>query len=193
MHAHLRPLFLVAVVAAVATNANAQAAPPHDQHHQPAGLTADLLEDIGQAERKFLALAQAIPEEKFGWRPGEGVRSVSEVLMHVASDNYLIPAALGFAADPSTGIKGSDYNTAVAFEKRLVTKVQAISEIEKSFAFLKQSLGATGNAQLAKPVTLFGQPFTMQRGWIMATTHLHEHLGQLISYARSNGVKPPWG
>lgn len=40
---------------------------------------------------------------------------------------------------------------------------------------------------------MFGQSFTMQQGWIMATTHLHEHLGQMIAYARSNGVKPPWG
>jgi len=33
---------------------------------------------------------------------------------------------------------------------------------------------------------------TRRAMWIGATTHLHEHLGQLIAYARSNGVVPPW-
>jgi len=194
MRSRFRTLILAAVLAAVPAFA-AIAQQDHAAHNQvqPTGLAKDLLEDIGQVERKLLGLARAIPEEKFGWRPGEGVRSVSEVVMHVASDNYLIPAALGFAADPATGIKGEDYNTAVAFEKRTVTKAQAIAELEKSFAFVKQSLAATGAPQLTKSVKMFGQSFTMQQGWIMATTHLHEHLGQMIAYARSNGVKPPWG
>jgi uncharacterized damage-inducible protein DinB len=187
-------LMLAAVIAAApAALADAQAPGAHDQHAQASGLASDLLIDVGQVERKLLALARAIPEEKFGWRPGEGVRSVSEVVMHVASDNYLIPAALGFPADPATGIKGEDYKTALAFEKRTVTKAQAIAELEKSFAFLRQSLGATGPDRLTSSVTMFGQPFTMQQGWIMATTHLHEHLGQMIAYARSNNIKPPWG
>ena len=167
----------------------------HSAHHaaQPVGLAKDLLTDIGQVERKMVALARAIPDEKFGWRPGTGVRSVSEVVMHIASDNHFFPAALGFPAEASTGVKGDDFDTAVAFEKRTVTKAQAIAELEKSFAFLKHSLGTTTPDQLSKEVRLFGQPFTNQAAWLMATTHLHEHLGQLIAYARTNNVKPPWG
>jgi uncharacterized damage-inducible protein DinB len=180
----VRTLIAAAVLSAAATPAFAQ---------QPASsVTADLLADIGQVEKKMMALARAIPDDKAGWRPSAGTRSVSEVLMHVASDNYLIPAALGFAADSSTGIKGADYNTAVAYEKRTVTKAQAIAELEKSFTHLRKSLRETPDARLGTSVTMFGQPFTMQQGWIMATTHLHEHLGQLIAYARSNGVVPPW-
>jgi uncharacterized damage-inducible protein DinB len=155
-------------------------------------IVTDLVNDVAEAERKFLALARAIPEEKFSWRPAPGVRSISEVVMHVASDNYLIPAALGFPADPATGIKGDDYNSALTFEKRTVTKAQAIAEMEKSFAFLRQSMNATTGSRLRESVQMFGQPLTMQRGWILGATHLHEHLGQLIAYARSNGVKPPW-
>jgi uncharacterized damage-inducible protein DinB len=160
---------------------------------QTSTLTADLLSDIGQVERKLVGLARAIPEEKFGWRPGEGVRSVSEVVMHVAADNYLIPAALGYAIDPAIGIKGDDYSTAQTFEKRTVTKAQAIAELEKSFAYLRGALAETTAARLGQSAQMFGQPVSMQKGWIMATTHLHEHLGQLIAYARTNNVKPPWG
>jgi len=156
------------------------------------GLTADLVSDVTEAQKKFVDLAKAIPAEKYDWRPSAGVRSVGEVLRHVASDNYLIPAALGFKADPSTGIKGEDYKTAQAFEAKKSTKEQTVADLEKSFAHLKQSMQATPASKLGDQVKMFGQSFTTQRAWILGTTHLHEHLGQLIAYARSNNVKPPW-
>jgi uncharacterized damage-inducible protein DinB len=184
MRRHLRSLIVIAAVgAASALPAGAQAAP---------SVTADLLADLAQVETKMLRLAREIPEDKYSWRPGPGVRSVAEVLMHVAADNYLIPAAIGFTPDPATGIKGSDYNTAVAFEKRVLNKAATIAELEKAFAFMKKSLGETTPARLPQQVQMFGQSFTTQRAWVIGTTHVHEHLGQLIAYARTNGVKPPW-
>jgi hypothetical protein len=67
-----------------------------------------------------------------------------------------------------------------------------IAELEKSFAFLRASMGATTDAQLNTPVDMFGQKSTTRGTWISTATHLHEHLGQLIAYARSNKVTPPW-
>lgn len=162
------------------------------QHAHHSSVSADLRTDIEQVEKKMLDLARAIPEDKYGWRPGEGVRSIAEVVKHVAADNYLIPAAIGFPADAATGIKGDDYKTALAYEKRAMNKMQAIAELERSFAFLKKSLGDMPAARMGQGVKMFGMDFTGQQAWIMATTHLHEHLGQLIAYARSNGVAPPW-
>jgi uncharacterized damage-inducible protein DinB len=159
---------------------------------QAPSVMSDLIGDVSETEKKFVSLAKAIPPEKYDWRPMAGVRSIGEVLRHVASDNYLIPAILGTAADPATGIKGEDYKTAVAFEKKSSTKDQTIADVEKSFAHLKKSMEATTPAKLGDPVKMFGQPFTRQRAWVLGTTHLHEHLGQLIAYARSNGVTPPW-
>ena len=153
---------------------------------------SDLIGDVSQVEKKFIDLAKAIPADKYDWRPGVGVRSIGEVVRHVASDNYLIPATMGHAADASTGIKGDDYKTAGAFEKRQSTKEQSVADLEKSFANLKAAMQATTPAMLGSQVKLFGQPFTTQGAWILGTTHLHEHLGQLIAYARTNGVKPPW-
>jgi uncharacterized damage-inducible protein DinB len=185
MHSSVRFAVLnCALVLACAAPAIAQTA--------PGSITADLLSDVTEAQRKFVDLAKAIPAEKYDWRPGAGVRSVGEVLRHVASDNYLIPAALGFKADASTGIKGEDYKTAQAFEAKKSTKEQTIADLEQSFTHLKESMRATPASKLGDPVKMFGQPFTMQRAWVLGTTHLHEHLGQLIAYARSNNVKPPW-
>lgn len=153
-------------------------------------LASDLMKDIGQVESKLVGLAKAIPADKYAWRPGQGVRSVGELFMHVSADNYLIPAAAGTPAPAATAIKGDDYKTAVAFEKRQLDRDAMIKELEASFAFLKGALGATSD--MGKSVKLFGQDFTLQQVWILAATHLHEHLGQAIAYARSNGVVPPW-
>lgn len=157
------------------------------------GVLGDLMTDVTQVEKKMIDLAKAIPADKYDWRPAEGVRSVGEVLLHVSADNYLLPAMLGTPADASTGIKSDDYKTAVAFEQRKMNRDAIIAELEKSFAHLKKSLAGTSDAKLGDKVSMFGQTFTVQQTWILTTTHVHEHLGQMIAYARSNGVKPPWG
>lgn len=153
-------------------------------------VAADLLADLTTVETKIVDLAMAIPENKYSWRP-DSARSVRQVLLHVGADNYLMPAMLGFTPDPATGIT-TDYATSTAFENRNLPRDSVVAELRRSFAFVKQSLQGATPASLSAPVTMFGQPFTGQSGWILTVTHLHEHLGQLIAYARTNGVKPPW-
>jgi uncharacterized damage-inducible protein DinB len=178
-------------VVACAKTAEQQASAADSSAPAPS-LTADLVGDLSQAEQKVVGLAKAIPESKYAWRPAAGVRSVGDVLRHVASDNYLLPAVLGATPDSSTGIKADDYKTATAFEQRKATKDSTVAELERSFAFLKQSIQNAPADQMGDTVTLFGQSFTRQQALILTATHLHEHLGQLIAYARSNGVTPPW-
>jgi hypothetical protein len=156
------------------------------------GLMGDLLKDIGEVESKVVGLARAMPEGTYGWRPSEGVRSTGEVFAHVASDNYFLPAAMGMAPPAETGISGKDFKTVAAFEKRAMTRDQIIAELSKSFAFLKASMSGMSDAQLNAPLEVFGQKLTNRGLWITTATHLHEHLGQLIAYARSNKVTPPW-
>jgi uncharacterized damage-inducible protein DinB len=176
-------LFALALVVASSLSVEAQ---------QASSVAADLREDIEQVERKLIDLARAIPEERYSWRPGAGVRSIGEVLLHVSADNYLIPSAIGYPEDAASGVKGSDYNTALAFEKKAMNKAATIAELERSFGYLKKQLSETPAAKMTQPVSMFGMSLTGQKAWIMTTTHLHEHLGQLIAYARSNGVAPPW-
>lgn len=182
----MRAVVVAGLVSVAAAGAGAQ---------QGGGLAADLLRDVAQLERKFVGLAEAIPADKYAWSPAppaDSVRTVRQVLLHVGADNYFMPATIGHAPDPSTGIKGDDYNTGVVFERRALDKAQTIAELQKSFVFLKQALTATPAEKMGEQVTMFGQSFTRQQAWILAVTHVHEHLGQLIAYARSNGVKPPW-
>ncbi|MBL8983430.1 MAG: DinB family protein [Gemmatimonadetes bacterium] len=189
----MRPAhLLVAVTLAVACTpaeppANTAAAAP-----AASTLIPDLLRDVGEVEQKLVDLAKAIPADKYGYRPGAGVRSVGEVVLHVASDNYFMPAAIGTAAPAATGITGDNYETTVAYEKRAVSPDSAVKELQASFAFLKQAMQAQAPAALEAKSNMFGSEYTGQQVWIMATTHLHEHLGQMIAYARANNIVPPW-
>ena len=172
----------VALLAAVAL-----AAPAHAQ-----GVMAEMHRDVAEAERKLLALANAMPESTYSWRPGAGVRTVGEVFLHVAADNYIIPVHLGAPAPASTGVT-ADYNTALTFERRTLTKAQIIAELQASFTHLHQALNNTStDANLGEAIKFFGQDSNRARAVILTVTHLHEHLGQAIAYARSNNVTPPW-
>ena len=168
------------------------ASPPVDSVSSAGGgsLTSDLLKDLSTVETKLVDLASAIPETKYNWQP-DSARSVRRVLLHVAADNYVMPAMLGFTPDPATGLT-SDYTTGAAFEARNLPKDSVVAELRKSFAFVKQSLQGATAASMSAPVTMFGQQFTGQSAWILTVTHLHEHLGQLIAYARMNRITPPW-
>lgn len=156
------------------------------------GLTADLVKDITQAEEKFLALAKVFNAQQADWRPGEGVRSVQEVILHVAADNYFLPAAMGIAAPASTKITATDFNAITAFEKQRLNQAGTIAAVEASFDHLRAALNGISETRMNEKITVFGQEFTVREFMILTATHMHEHLGQLIAYARMNGVKPPW-
>ena len=164
----------------------------HPAAAQQASLAGDLLTDLKEVEEKLVGLAKAIPADKYQWRPAEGVRSVGEVMMHVAADNYLMPGGVGVRPPAGTGINVADYKTVQAYESRKANRDEIIADLEVSFAHLRKALEGTTAARMGESLTFFGQQMTVQKLWVLTVTHLHEHLGQGIAYARSNGVKPPW-
>jgi len=159
---------------------------------QPAPVVADLIKDIEGVEKKFIGLAKVTPPEKLAWRPGPGVRSIGEVFLHVASDNYFIPSGFGHAIPASTGIKAGDFKSLQAYEIQQLTRDQIVAQLEESFAYIKAQMAKTTAANVGSEVQMFGMKTTAQSMWILAATHLHEHLGQSIAYARTNGIVPPW-
>jgi uncharacterized damage-inducible protein DinB len=155
------------------------------------GLMGDMHQDVNGVQKKFIDLAQAIPESAYSWRP-TGARSIGEVLLHVAADNYFIPITMGKPAPAATNLVGTDFKTLETFEMRKLTKAQIVSELEASFKHLHEAMGLTTDTNLGEKIKFFGQDWPRQRAMIATVTHLHEHLGQLIAYARSNNVAPPW-
>ena len=162
----------------VATSASAQ------------GVMPDMHRDVAGVQKKFIDLAKAIPESAYSWHP-TGARTVGEVLLHIAGENYLIPSFMGKPIPAGVAINAADMKTVEAYEARKLTKDQIIAELEASFANLHAALPNT-DANLNENIKFFGSDLTRQRAVIGTVTHLHEHLGQLISYARSNNITPPW-
>ncbi|HET9423976.1 MAG TPA: DinB family protein [Gemmatimonadaceae bacterium] len=156
---------------------------------QAQSFMGDMHRDLNEVQKKFIDLANAIPESAYGWKPGSA-RTVGEVLLHVGSDNYLLPIFLGAPAPAATGIT-SDFSTAATFEKRKLSKAEIVAELQASFVHLHRTIGAD-DSNLNETIKMFGQDFTRRRAVILTVTHLHEHLGQLIAYARANNVTPPW-
>ena len=152
---------------------------------------SDMHRDVNDVQKKMIDLAKAMPDASYAWRPGAGVRSVGEVFLHVASENYLIPVMMGRPAPVETGIT-SDAASAMTFEKRKLSKDQIVAELEASYLNLHRAMALTTDANAAEMMKFFGQDFSRSRAMVGTVTHLHEHLGQVIAYARSNKVVPPW-
>jgi uncharacterized damage-inducible protein DinB len=132
----------------------------------------------------MLPLAEAMPADKYSWRPGDGVRSVGEVYMHVASANYFLPTFWGIKIP-----EGIDPRS---FEKDGGDKAKTVATLKASFEYLHQALDKLTDADLGKPVDFFGRKAKVADIALGAASHAHEHLGQAIAYARMNGVVPPW-
>jgi uncharacterized damage-inducible protein DinB len=154
---------------------------------QPApSAKAEILRQITDAESKLVALADAEPAEKYGWRPGEGVRSIGEVYIHVGVANYFFPSIWGIKAPAGLGKPAEIEKSSGA------DKAKALEFMRNSFAHAKKAIADLPEADLEKPVKLFGRDTTTREALLLVATHAHEHLGQAIAYARMNGITPPW-
>lgn len=157
---------------------------PADKSLSPdKGIRAEIIQELNDAEEKVSSLAKDIPEAKYSWRPEEGVRSVSEVLMHVAGANYFI---LSF-----TGLKMPEGMTEDG-EKKVTDKKEIIEFITKAYAYTRDKIMAMKDKDLEKMVDFFGTKITTRHLLVKMAGHNHEHLGQLIAYARMNGITPSW-
>jgi uncharacterized damage-inducible protein DinB len=148
------------------------------------GFRAEFLEEIAYYEQRYTRLAEAMPAEKYSWRPVEGVRSVGEVFTHITVANYGIARALGAA--PPAGFDPKAI-TALAADKPKV--LQALKD---SFAHFRAAIIALNEADADKPQKMFNRSTTLRGSFIAIAGHFGEHLGQSIAYARVNGVVPPW-
>jgi uncharacterized damage-inducible protein DinB len=157
------------------------------QDAPPAAKTFDFrsqaVVELKGVQQEIVSLAQAMPQEKYTWRPEEGVRSVSEVYLHIAAGNFGLTAIAG--APPYPGFKFQ------GFEKSTTDKTKIIDLLNQSFDYAEKSIANMSRADMLKPLKFQG--FDSVGAVVFhIVSHAHEHLGQSIAYARMNGVVPPW-
>jgi uncharacterized damage-inducible protein DinB len=154
-----------------------------DQPAAVTGFRADAIGNMDYAAGELTKLAEAVPQEKYSWRPAPGVRSISEVYMHVALADYYLCTFLG--AKSPDGITRE-------MEKNVTDKAQVLAELKKGIAYARSVIEKTPDSDLDTTVKFFGRDLSKRAMIIVIVGHLHEHLGQSIAYARTNGVVPPW-
>jgi uncharacterized damage-inducible protein DinB len=147
------------------------------------GVKASALHSLEDAQKKLVALAEAMPADKYTWHP-EGARTVGEVFNHVAGANYFLPTLVG-AKMPA----GVDPRT---FDKEAGDKAKTVGTLKASFDHVIAAINGIPEADLGKSVKIFDHDGTYLDVVFILVSHAHEHLGQSIAYARSNGVVPPW-
>jgi len=174
---------LVAAAAVAAAALPAVPALAHDEGAAMPDMKSTYMRWWDRAAGQVQSLAEAVPADKYGWRPAEGVRSISEAYMHVAAANYGLSRALG-AAVPE-GVDPGNLES-------VTEKAAVLAALDASLSHARSALEAMATDQLGEEVELFGMKLTKGDVTMILLGHLQEHLGQSIAYARMNGVVPPW-
>jgi len=163
----------------VCTLAVALVVPLAQAQGQPAGMQAAFGKDAGTLSDKFTGLARVM-SGKYDWKPGHGVRSVGDVFNLIVSENSMLIGVL--SGTPNTGAQPPP-----------ITDPEKLQEaLKASYVNLQKAITGLSDNDLQAPVKLFGRDMTKQGALMLILEDQHEHLGQSIAYARSNGVIPPW-
>ena len=163
-------------------------------------LRQEILGAFDYGAQEALALAKAVPEEKYSWRPMEGVRSFGEVFMHMAGSTLLFGSMTGMkipdgpAHDLATVYmkKGFEMPELFAAEAAVKDKAKILAIMEQSFQIGRDLIRNMPEADLDKSISFFGRPTTQRGLLILMGNHLNQHVGQAIAYARVNHIVPPW-
>lgn len=134
-------------------------------------------------QNQITALANAFSEEQYDWRPAEGVRSVGEVILHTAAANYFLVSMLGFQIPSDIDMAGME---------KIKGKQQILDALNKSFEYAKEKISAVKSEDFSKEIDLGFNKLTTVATMMVVLEHTGEHKGQLIAYARANGITPPW-
>jgi uncharacterized damage-inducible protein DinB len=172
----------IGVPGASAQNSDAAASADHTSPSYD--MKAQSLFDLQAVQKKFVDLANALPADKFNWRPSPDSRSFAEVFLHVAGERYGILALMG--VPPPAGFDGK------TFEKSTTDRARIVEELDKSWDFAQKAINGMTNADFAKLLPKLGPQANAGDVIYILVADAHEHLGQIVAYARENGIVPPW-
>jgi uncharacterized damage-inducible protein DinB len=133
--------------------------------------------------QQLVALAEATPADKFSWRPAPGVRSTSEIYMHIVTANFYLLSVTGPKMPPE--IKED-------MDKTVTSKPEVIAWLKRSLDVVKQAHAKVTPADLQRKVHIADRNATVDGMYLRIIVHANEHMGQLVAYARMTGVTPPW-
>lgn len=173
-----------AVLALGSIRSTAQVNPYKDGTPGVSGYRSEVMAEVMVQEDKLTRLAEAIPADKYNWRPADDTRSFAEVFLHISAANYNLYKLVGTPPPSGIDLKG--------LEKSTTDKAKVVATLKDSFAHAKQAIKAMPDADLDKSMDWFGGKNTERGILLFIVRHAAEHLGQSIAYARVVGIVPPW-
>ena len=177
-------VFCLFALATGAAQVTAQVHPYRDGTPGVTGYRSEVMALVMIQENEFIRLAEAIPAEKYTWRPGPGVKSVAEAFLHVSAANYNMYKLVGAPVPAGLDVAGMEQST--------TDKATVIATLKASYTHAKKAITDMPDANLDKTLDWSGGKITQRGVLLYIVPHIAEHLGQLIAYARINGVVPPW-
>lgn len=176
---------LAGILNAGAVAIDAQSAgKPTDSTAPSYDMKAQALIDLQGVNKKCVDLAQALPADKLTWRRSPDTRSFAEVFLHVAGERYGILGMMG--AVPPAGFKARE------FEESTTEKDRIVEDLNQSWDFASKTINGMSNADFAKLLPKLGPQANEGDVIYILVADAHEHLGQLVAYARQNNIVPPW-
>jgi len=152
---------------------------------QPAGIRGELIASMLDAGEKIQELANAIPDAKYTWKPSKNVRSTGQVFLHVVQGNYLY-------ASFYSGQPPMSHDELIKLDSQTMEPARIRQMLRESYVWARTAIADTPDSLLEVQTDYFGTKITKRAMMLVLMSHSHEHLGQLIAYARANNVVPPW-
>lgn len=151
---------------------------------QESGFKSEFLRQFSSDAGKLVELAEAVPADRYDWRPAEGVASIADAHMHIAYYNYYYP-------ETSLGVDTPSDVDLEAFDS-IRDKKAVVDHLIRSLEHVRTAVESMTESDMDATTVLYGGEVTRRAVLLQLLTHMNEHLGQQIAYARSNGVVPPW-
>lgn len=165
------------------------------------GFRGEFLWEFEIVERQLVALAQAIPEDGYAWRPAATARPVSELFVHVALANFMLLDALGATLPVDLygemNTQGTERLWTLVRKndemgESLRDKVSVVRLLQRSLQSVQRVFLESDETELNRPLQFFAEETTVRRVYLRSLAHMHEHMGQMIAYTRCMGMNAPW-
>ena len=149
------------------------------------GIRGEMIASMKDAGTKIQELATAIPDGKYTWKPSKDVRSTGQVFLHVVQANYMLPSFFGVKPTMSM-------DELMKLDTQTMEPAKIREMLKESYAWAEKAISDTPDADLDAQTDFFGMKMSKRAAMLVLTSHSHEHLGQMIAYARANNIVPPW-
>lgn len=146
----------------------------------PNPVTAAVKGQLPRFAKNMVAAAEAMPAEKYGFKPSPEMNSFGHVVMHIAQSNNGLCSKISGMAAPEVKIADTD------------SKEALVAALKASFDYCTTALEKVDDSKLGDQMILFGnRPFTRAAVLIILSDDWYDHYGAQAIYLRLNGILPP--